>query len=123
MEFPEPKKWRVLLLADLSESMVQMIMSRNLEIPELHKFDAMFKWSKHRIRLKNPANKLEAKLEFRSCMERLSKDLKLYKISPQDLIKTVLPSKAIKNERILETLMFQANSGMYRYTKCTYLVF
>lgn len=26
----------------------------------------------------------------------------------------VLPSKAIKNERILETLMFQANSGMYR---------
>ena len=27
---------------------------------------------------------------------------------------TVLPSKAIKNERILETLMFQANSGMYR---------
>ena len=32
----------------------------------------------------------------------------------QDLIKTVLPSKTIKNERILETLMFQANSGMYR---------
>ena len=26
----------------------------------------------------------------------------------------VLPSKAIRNERILETLMFQANSGMYR---------
>jgi hypothetical protein len=26
----------------------------------------------------------------------------------------VLPTKAIKNERILETLMFQANSGMYR---------
>ena len=47
-------------------------------------------------------------------MERLSRDLKLYRISPQDLIKTVLPSKAIKNERILETLMFQANSGMYR---------
>jgi hypothetical protein len=26
----------------------------------------------------------------------------------------VLPTKAIKNERILETLMYQANSGMYR---------
>ena len=61
-------------------------------------------------------------------MDRLSRDLKLYRISPQvsrisfglyslllqDLIKTVLPSKTIKNERILETLMFQANSGMYR---------
>jgi hypothetical protein len=29
-------------------------------------------------------------------------------------LQIVLPSKAIKNERILETLMFQANSGMYR---------
>jgi hypothetical protein len=29
-------------------------------------------------------------------------------------VQIVLPSKAIKNERILETLMFQANSGMYR---------
>lgn len=27
---------------------------------------------------------------------------------------TVLPSKAIRNEKILETLMVQANSGMYR---------
>ena len=26
----------------------------------------------------------------------------------------MLPSKGIKNERILDTLMFQANSGMYR---------
>ena len=26
----------------------------------------------------------------------------------------VLPSKAIRNEKILETLMVQANSGMYR---------
>jgi RAP1 GTPase activating protein 1 len=30
------------------------------------------------------------------------------------ILQIVLPSKAIKNERILETLMFQANSGMYR---------
>ena len=26
----------------------------------------------------------------------------------------VLPSKSIRNEKILETLMVQANSGMYR---------
>lgn len=47
-------------------------------------------------------------------MERLARDLKLHRISPQELIKIVLPTKAIKNERILETLMYQANSGMYR---------
>lgn len=29
-------------------------------------------------------------------------------------LQVVLPTKAIKNERILETLMYQANSGMYR---------
>ena len=115
----------------------------------------MLKWAKNHIRKQSYANKVEAKVDFRACMERLSRDLKLYKISPNDLIKekslvltiltfilkfeycppiflivckmetdnqylltlplqTVLPSKAIKNERILETLMFQANSGMYR---------
>ena len=35
------------------------------------------------VRPKFQENKSEAKLEFRSCMARLSKDLKLYKISPQ----------------------------------------
>lgn len=57
---------------------------------------------------------MDAKVEFRCIMERLARDLKLHRISPQELIKIVLPSKAIKNERILETLMYQANSGMYR---------
>ncbi|XP_046666508.1 uncharacterized protein LOC124358259 [Homalodisca vitripennis] len=97
----------------LSESMVQMIMCRNLEIPEVRKFEAMLGWAKHKIRTKT-SSKLDAKLEFKVTMERLSRDLKLYRISPQELIKIVLPTKAIKNERILETLMFQANSGMYR---------
>lgn len=55
--------------------------------------------------------KTDAKVEFRCIMERLARDLKLHRISPQELIKIVLPSKAIKNERILETLMYQANSG------------
>ncbi|KAL1138352.1 hypothetical protein AAG570_008416, partial [Ranatra chinensis] len=97
----------------LSESMVQMIMCRNLEIAEVRKFEAMLNWAKHKIKTKT-STKLDAKLEFRCIMERLARDLKLYRISPQELIKIVLPSKAIKNERILETLMFQANSGMYR---------
>ncbi|KAL1506052.1 hypothetical protein ABEB36_005484 [Hypothenemus hampei] len=98
---------------NLSESMVQMIMCRNLEIPEIRKFEAMLAWARHKIRTKT-SNKLDAKLEFKCIMERLARDLKLYRISPQELIKVVLPSKAIKNERILDTLMFQANSGMYR---------
>ncbi|XP_066245505.1 uncharacterized protein rsh isoform X4 [Euwallacea similis] len=98
---------------NLSESMVQMIMCRNLEIPEIRKFESMLSWARHKIRTKT-SSKLDAKLEFKCIMERLARDLKLYRISPQELIKVVLPSKAIKNERILETLMFQANSGMYR---------
>ncbi|XP_030767315.1 uncharacterized protein LOC115891057 isoform X1 [Sitophilus oryzae] len=98
---------------NLSESMVQMIMCRNLEIPEIRKFEAMLAWARHKIKTKM-SSKLDARLEFKCIMERLARDLKLYRISPQELIKVVLPSKAIKNERILETLMFQANSGMYR---------
>ena len=110
--------------------MVTMIMARNLEIPEIHKFEAMLKWAKNMIKKQGYQNKSDAKADFRACMDRLSRDLKLYRISPQvgscskrfhsnlfqlqDLIKTVLTSKTIKNERILETLMFQANSGMYR---------
>ncbi|EEB14429.1 rap GTPase-activating protein, putative [Pediculus humanus corporis] len=97
----------------LSESMVQMVMCRNLEVPEVRKFEAMLAWAKNKIRTKT-SSKVDARLEFKCIMERLARDLKLYRITPQELIKIVLPSKAIKNERILETLMFQANSGMYR---------
>ncbi|XP_034941972.1 uncharacterized protein rsh [Chelonus insularis] len=96
----------------LSESMVQTIMCRGLEVGEIKKFEAMLNWAKHRI--KNKPNKADAKHEFKCIMERLSKDLKLYRITPQELIRIVLPSKAIKNERILDTLMLQANSGIYR---------
>ncbi|XP_076247630.1 rap GTPase activating protein radish [Calliopsis andreniformis] len=96
----------------LSESMVQMIMCRSLEVGEIKKFEAMLNWAKHKIETKSA--KVDAMVEFKCIMERLSKDLKLYRITPQELIRIVLPSKAIKNERILETLMYQANSGIYR---------
>ena len=68
---------------DLSETMVTMIMARNLEIPEIHKFEAMLKWAKNYIKNQGYQNKSDAKLDFRACMERLSRDLKLYRISPQ----------------------------------------
>ena len=47
----------------------------------------MLKWAKNHIRKQSYSNKVEAKIDFRACMERLSRDLKLYKISPNDLIK------------------------------------
>ncbi|XP_054013648.1 uncharacterized protein LOC128895244 isoform X1 [Hylaeus anthracinus] len=96
----------------LSESMVQMIMCRGLEVDEINKFEAMLNWAKHRIKTKSA--KVDAKVEFKCIMERLSRDLKLYRITPQELIRIVLPSKAIKNERILDTLMYQAKSGIYK---------
>jgi hypothetical protein len=70
----------------LSESMVQMIMCRNLDVPEVCKFEAMLGWARHKIRTKT-SSKLDAKLEFTCIMERLARDLKLYRISPQELIK------------------------------------
>lgn len=99
---------------ELSESMVQLIMNRNLEVAEINKFEAMLKWAKYRVNNRKYSDKADARIEFRCCMDRLTRDLKLYRISPQDLIKIVIPSKAIKNEKIMETLMVQANSGMYR---------
>lgn len=63
-----------------------MIMCRNLEIAEVRKFEAMLNWAKHKIKTKT-SSKLDAKLEFKCIMERLARDLKLYRISPQELIK------------------------------------
>ncbi|XP_058792517.1 uncharacterized protein LOC131664988 isoform X2 [Phymastichus coffea] len=96
----------------LSESMVQMIMGRSLEVVEIKKFEAMINWATNRTKTMTSA--VDANAEFKNIMDRLSRDLKLYRITPQELIKIVLPSKSIKNEKILETLMFQANSGIYR---------
>nr|XP_050861252.1 uncharacterized protein LOC127068909 isoform X1 [Vespula vulgaris] len=96
----------------LSESMVQTIMSSRPEVAEIKKFEAMLKWANHRIKTK--PTKLDPKLEFKCIMERLCNDINLYRIPPQELVRIVLPSKAIDNELILKTLMVQAKSGIYR---------
>lgn len=70
----------------LSESMVQMVMCRNLEVPEVRKFEAMLAWAKNKIKTKT-SSKVDARVEFKCIMERLARDLKLYRISPQELIK------------------------------------
>lgn len=73
----------------LSESMVQMMMARNLEVAEITKFEAMLTWTRYRVRSRG-TSKLDSRTEFRLVMERLTKELKLYRISPQDLIKVSL---------------------------------
>ncbi|XP_076752653.1 rap GTPase activating protein radish isoform X1 [Xylocopa sonorina] len=116
LAFIETRAYQLFLNEDfltLSESMVQMIMCRSLEVGEIRKFEAMLKWAKNRIKDRK-STKVDPKVEFKCIMERLSRDLKLHRITPQELIRIVLPSKAIRNERILETLMYQANSGIYR---------
>lgn len=65
---------------------VQMVMCRNLEVPEVRKFEAMLAWAKNKIRTKT-SSKVDARLEFKCIMERLARDLKLYRITPQELIK------------------------------------
>jgi len=67
--------------------MVQMVMSRNLEVAEIRKFEAMLAWARYKIRSRPSTSKVDAKVEFKCTMERLARDLKLYRISPQDLIK------------------------------------
>lgn len=63
-----------------------MVMCRNLEVPEVRKFEAMLAWAKNKIKTKT-SSKVDARLEFKCIMERLARDLKLYRISPQELIK------------------------------------
>ncbi|XP_067637102.1 uncharacterized protein rsh isoform X3 [Eurosta solidaginis] len=99
---------------NLSESMVQMIMNRELQTPEIRKFEAMLMWAKNKVaKMRNHPNK-DTQFEFECIMERLTRDLNLCRISPSELLTVVLPSKALKNERIMETLMMQVNLGTYR---------
>lgn len=65
-----------------------MVMCRNLEVPEVRKFEAMLAWAKHKIKTKT-SSKVDARLEFKCIMERLARDLKLYRITPQELIKVL----------------------------------
>ena len=55
----------------------------------LCRFEAMLRWAKHQVKSKTYPNRVDAKIEFRCCMDRLTRDLKLYRISPLDLIKVM----------------------------------
>lgn len=52
LAFVESRAYALFQLKDflnLSESMVQMIMCRNLEIPEVRKFEAMLAWARFKV--------------------------------------------------------------------------
>ncbi|GBL74425.1 Signal-induced proliferation-associated 1-like protein 1 [Araneus ventricosus] len=95
---------------DLSESMFQMILGRDLNISEVSKFQVMLQWANYKIEMSTNVDPRE----LECIMNRLTRDLKLQKIPPQELIRVILPTKTISNQRILETLLWQADTGMYR---------
>ncbi|XP_065311271.1 uncharacterized protein rsh isoform X1 [Dermacentor albipictus] len=95
---------------ELSESMFQTIIGRELNIPEVTKFEVMLRWATHHVKTINRPDPRE----LQCTMNRLTRDLKLYLIPPQELIKVVLPTKTISHEEILDTLLYQADTGMFR---------
>ncbi|XP_055930652.1 uncharacterized protein LOC129960928 isoform X3 [Argiope bruennichi] len=95
---------------ELSESMFQMILGRDLNISEVTKFQVMLQWANYKIEMSTSVDPRE----LECIMNRLTRDLKLQKIPPQELIRVILPTKTISNQRILETLLYQADTGMYR---------
>lgn len=95
----------------VNETMVQMMFQRELACSETRKFEAMIAWARGRVRHLEAA---EAQKEYMVIFARLVRDLNLANISPQDLIKVVLPTKLVSNEMILHTLMEQANTGVFR---------
>jgi hypothetical protein len=46
----------------------------------------MLKWAQNHVRKKTFSNRVNAKVEFRCCMDRLTRDLKLYRIPPKELV-------------------------------------
>ncbi|EEC06287.1 rap GTPase-activating protein, putative, partial [Ixodes scapularis] len=98
---------------ELSESMFQSIIGRELNIPEVYKFEIMLRWATHHVTTVTRPGKLRL-VELQCTMSRLTRELKLHLIPPQELIKVVLPTRTISHEQILETLLYQADTGMFR---------
>lgn len=83
----------------LSESMLQTILTRqNLNLSETRKFQVMLQWSLHKVKTDRTDLQRNDKMqnmkvnELQAIMNRLTRDLKLHKIPPQDLIKVNLMS-------------------------------
>lgn len=98
----------------LCEPFFTIIICRELKcVAEIDKFHTMLAWAKYFIRRQRQA-KGRVTDDLRSVMDRLSQDLKLHKISPNDLIKIVQPSQTIANDRIIAALTYHANADRRR---------
>ena len=89
------------------------------KVPEIHKFEAMLKWAKHYVKKQGYTDKLDAKVDFRNCMDRLSRDLKLYRISPQDLIKELFKHSLHQTNNLL-SFVKSSNGGCLRVNLTTH---
>lgn len=68
---------------ELSESMFQSIIGRELNIPEVYKFEIMLRWATHHVTTVTRPDPQE----LQCTMSRLTRELKLHLIPPQELIK------------------------------------
>jgi hypothetical protein len=114
----------------LSESMLMSILSRQTAIlSESLRFQAIARWSQFHVQpsadvqqlsVWHPAEVLDQfsdtqRVEFRQTMDRLACDVKLRRIPPYDLIRLVLPCKVWTNQVIVDTLLLQADAGVFSH--------
>lgn len=76
--------------------MVNQIMNRDLDVPEIRKFEAMVRWATN-----ESSTKPDPQQEFKHIMDRLKKEIDLLKIAPHDLIRV-----RILLSRILHIMYF-----------------
>ncbi|XP_014664555.1 PREDICTED: uncharacterized protein LOC106806909 [Priapulus caudatus] len=104
----------------LCEPFFTIIICRELRtVSEIEKFQSMLAWAKYYLRRQRHP-KGRASEDLKTIMDRLSQDLKLHKISPNDLIKVVRPSMCIDADRIVAALTYLSNSDPHR-SRCSSL--
>lgn len=117
---------------ELYESVFTTLLTRKtLQVSEVRKFQAMNGWAKQQVLIKQQQKQLQQRqssiegdkfevqvirevalsqeekdLEYRNLMNRLNKEvnIKLDKISNEDLVKVVLPTKYFSNDKIFEIM-------------------
>lgn len=117
---------------ELYESVFTTLLTRKtLQVSEVRKFQAMNGWTRQQVLIKLQQKQLlqrqssiegdrteiplnnetainpeEAELEYKNLMNRLNKEvnIKLDKISNEDLVKVVLPTRYFSNDKIFEVM-------------------
>ncbi|XP_077862589.1 uncharacterized protein LOC102801706 [Saccoglossus kowalevskii] len=80
-------------------SIMQHIMSRDIQVDEITKFNALLKWAK--------AYSQRYKISKIGIMNNMAEYIKFHRIKPSDLVKIVVPSKCVPNEKIILSLTYQ----------------